>query len=313
MKGAESKLKWLIVGILGFLIVLLYFVFSTEVSSAGAIPLPGAENFGDLPDPEGEGLQQAYNLIFGLARNFRWIIGSVAILFIVIAGIKLGIQGQNEEVATSQKKNLYWGIVGLVIIMVAGPLSEILDMQDGGILSDEYEIYYRAKLFDKQVHIIITFVKYIIGSVAVLFIIRSGAKLVLAGDSDEVLTNEKKNLMGGIFGLVVIMLADTIVNQVLFKVDAPDSGFTPGGQEAVVTFDAGRGIQEIVGITNFIVTWAAPFAVLALVIGGFMYLTAFGDEEQTGKAKKIIFNSMIALVIIYGAFAIVSTVISGTF
>jgi len=32
-----------------------------------------------------------------------------------------------------------------------------------------------------------------------------------------------------------------------------------------------------------------------------------------GKAKKIIFNATIALIIIYGAFALVSTFISGVF
>ena len=163
------------------------------------------------------------------------------------------------------------------------------------------------------INIIIVFIKYIVGSVAVLFMIRSGAKLVMAGDNEEVLNTEKKNLMTGIFALFIIMLSNTVVKEILFKVHTPDSQFTPNGQEAVVSFDVGRGVQEIVGITNFIVTWAAPFAVFALIIGAIMYLTAFGDEEKTGKAKKIIFNSVLALLIIYGAFAIVSTVISGVF
>jgi len=42
-------------------------------------------------------------------------------------------------------------------------------------------------------------------------------------------------------------------------------------------------------------------------------VTAFGDEERSTKAKKVIINSMIALMIIYGSFALVSTLISGVF
>ena len=80
-----------------------------------------------------------------------------------------------------------------------------------------------------------------------------------------------------------------------------------------MTFDTARGVQEIVGITNFVVTWASPVAVLVLVAGAIMYLTAMGDEEKMGKAKKLIVNAIIALIIIYGAFALVSTFVSGQF
>ncbi len=307
----NKTLKWLILILVGIGAIATFFFLKTDVSSAGFLPLPDAVE--GMSDPDGEGTQQAYNLIWELARNYRYIIGSIAILFITISGIKLGLLGSNEEEAGKQKKNLYWGLVGLALIAIAGPLGEIFDMQNGGILSDEYEIGYRAKLFDDQVHIIVTFIKYIVGSVAVMFMMRSGAKLVMAGESDEVLTNEKKNLMMGVFALFVIMLSNTVVKEVLFKVDYSNSEYSAYGQEAVVEFDVERGVSEIVGITNFVVTWAAPFAVLALIIGAIMYITAFGEQERMDKAKKIIFNSVIALVIIYGAFAIVSTVISGVF
>lgn len=313
--GFIAKISsWFRVGVVVGMIVVLWSTGMPAIAQAdGFLPIPDAENFGDLPDPDGEGLQKGYNTVWEVARNFRFVIGSVAILFIVIAGVKLVIQGANEEVANKQKQNLLWGLIGLGLIMVAGPVAEILDLQDGGFLSDEYEIGYRASLFDNQVLIIITFVKYIIGSVAVLFMVRSGAKLVIAGESDEVLNLEKKNLMSAVFALFLIMVANVVVKEVLFKVDPQNSEYSVSGQQAVVTFDTARGIEEIVGITNFIVTWTAPFAVLALMVGAVMYATAFGDEERTGKAKKIIYNSVLALLIIYGAFAIVSTFVSGVF
>lgn len=305
---------WLKQGLFALTLMVGVLVLRMDwAAAAGFLPIPDASSFGDVPDPEGEGLQKAYNLVFNLAHDFRYIIGGVAILMMIVSGIKLVLSGNEEETANKQKTNLLWGMIGLVLIAIAGPIAEILDMQNGGFLSSEQEIAYRASLFDRQALIIITFIKYIVGSVAVLFLIRSGAKLVLAGDSDDVLNVEKKNIMTGVFALFLIMLSDVIVKQVLFKVDPNQSEYSMSGQEAVVSFDTGRGVQEIVGITNFIVTWASPFAVLALVIGGIMYLTAFGDDDQMGKAKKIIFNSIIALVIIYGAFALVSTFISGVF
>jgi len=310
----KKRFLWLKQGLIALTLMVVVLVLKMDwASAAGFLPIPDASNFGDVPDPEGEGLQKAYNLVFEIAHNFRYVIGGIAILMMVISGIRLVLSGNEEETANKQKTNLLWGVIGLVLIAIAGPIAEILDMQNGGFLSSEQEIAYRASLFDRQALIIITFIKYIVGSVAVLFLIRSGAKLVLAGDSDEVLNMEKKNIMSGVFALFLIILSDVIIKQVLFKVDPDQSSYSSSGQEAVVTFDTSRGVQEIVGITNFIVTWAAPFAVLALVIGGIMYLTAFGEQEQMDKAKKIIFNATIALVIIYGAFALVSTFISGVF
>lgn len=312
----HQTLKWMLVALLVIAGIAALFFLTTEVSSAqGFVPLPdpGQDGLGGVADPEGEGLQKAYNLVWEFVRNLRYVIGAVAILFMVISGVKLVFSGANEETATKQKSNLYWGLFGLALIAIAGPMAEIFDMQEGGFLTDEYQIGYRARLFDDQIFIVVTFIKYIVGSVAVLFMIRAGAKLVLAGESDEVLNVEKKNIMMGGFALFLIMLSDVIVRQVLFKVDYTDAEYSAQGQQAVVEFDVGRGIQELVGITNFIVTWAAPFAVLALVVGAIMYLTAFGEQEKMDKAKKIIFNSVLALVIIYGAFAIVSTIVSGVF
>ncbi|KKR25637.1 MAG: hypothetical protein UT55_C0035G0005 [Candidatus Peregrinibacteria bacterium GW2011_GWE2_39_6] len=299
MPKKRKALTWFL--FIGMLIIagILFFLIRPAVSYAGFLPLPSAESLGDVPDPEGQGLQKAYNLVWEIARNFRYI--------------RLVIQGENEEVVNKQNSNLYWGLIGLVLIAVAGPLAEILDLQDGGFLANEYEIGYRAKLFDNQVTIIITFIKYIIGSIAVLFMIRSGAKLISSGESDETLNAEKRNLMNSVLALFLVMISDVIIKQVLFKVDYNQADYSATGQQAVVQLDVSRGLQEIVGITNFIVTWASPLAVLALIIGGVMYMTAFGDEEKTGKAKKIIFNSVLALLIIYGAFALVSTFISGVF
>ena len=58
---------------------------------------------------------------------------------------------------------------------------------------------------------------------------------------------------------------------------------------------------------------AGPFALLSLVGGGLMYVLAGGEEEKVGKAKKIITWALIGIVIIYGAFAIVSTFVARQF
>ena len=66
-------------------------------------------------------------------------------------------------------------------------------------------------------------------------------------------------------------------------------------------------------ITNLIVTFVGPIMVLGIVVGGLLYVTAAGDETRVSMAKNILMNSVIGVIIIYGAFALVSTVITGVF
>lgn len=304
-----AKAAVLILVILG---ILAYFFLSIPASSAdGFLPLY-EEQFTDVPQPSGESwLDMVWSLLEPVVLNFRYIMGAVAIFFIVLAGFRMVIQGEQEEVMTKQKTNLLYLFIGLAIIAIAGPLTEIFSLEKGSPFAGQEAMIERAMLFDKQVYIVITFLKYLIGSVAVLFIVRSGAKLATAGGSEEIINTEKKNLAAAALGLIMVIISHVVVKEVLFKVEY--EAYYTYGEQALVTLHPERGIQEIIGIINFLVTFAAPAAVLVLVIGGVMYLAAGGQEEQINKAKKIMMSSAIGLVVIYGAFALVSSLIAGVF
>lgn len=51
-------------------------------------------------------------------------------------------------------------------------------------------------------------------------------------------------------------------------------------------------------------------AVVIVLIGGFKWMTAGGNEEQTGEAKKWIFSGVIGLAIILSAYALTNFIIS---
>lgn len=64
----------------------------------------------------------------------------------------------------------------------------------------------------------------------------------------------------------------------------------------------------IIRIINIALTVAGLIAVLFLIIGGFRYITAAGNEETAEQAKKIITNSIIGIVIIILSFVIVRVI-----
>ncbi|MBU1089241.1 hypothetical protein KKF38_00390 [Patescibacteria group bacterium] len=73
----------------------------------------------------------------------------------------------------------------------------------------------------------------------------------------------------------------------------------------------GSAIGMVTGWTNFMLPFVGAIAIAALVYAGFLYLTAAGNEEQTGKAKKIIIWVVIGIIIIFFAYAIVNTLLEG--
>lgn len=255
----------------------------------------------------------------GLIKNFSFILVTAGVLYIVIASIKLIMAGDKEEVVTKQRTAITYVIVGLAVIGFAGEFAKTFsvacpigatDCVRGGFLSDPSAIIQQTGIFNRSVQIAITFLKWMIGSIAVLMLVRNGIRLVGLAGSEESITLDKKNIYFTSLGLMLIIVASIAIDKVLYVVDPTQYGGSGGVHPAV---SPTSGLQELIGFTNFTVTFISPIAVLVLIVGGVMYATAGGNDERMGKAKKLIISAIIGMIFIYGAFAVVSTIVAGEF
>lgn len=275
---------------------------------ASFLPLPDTSNL-DVPTPEGDtAFTKLENLLGPLGRNLRIIVGAIAVVLIVVSGFSMVISGDNEETEKNQKKSITYGIIGLLMISIAGPIAEVFDYREGDILTDPSKLVERVGMFSDATRLVITFLKYMLGGLATLMFIRAGAIMIALGDSEEKMTREKKNLALGAGGLVMVMLSEIVVKKVFYV-----ASFNESTGETQVSINQNEFLTQIVAITNILVSFVGPIMMLGIVAGGVLYVTAAGDEERTGLAKKILLNSVIGVVIIYGAFALVSTIIAGQF
>jgi hypothetical protein len=65
-----------------------------------------------------------------------------------------------------------------------------------------------------------------------------------------------------------------------------------------------------VNIIHIVLGFLGLIAVIMILIGGFKWMTAGGNEDSVGEAKKIIIAAVIGLVIILAAWAITNFVIT---
>lgn len=305
-----------------------------SVSVTELLPLPGNNSsqgnpYANLPQVQGATAEgRFYSLVTVIVMNARYILGAVAVAFIVYAGIRMVIGQGNEEEYTTQRRNIIYAIIGLAIVGLSGELVRIFSVYcptsgpqagkdlmgqactPGGFLGDSNAILRSATLFSQRSQLVITFIKYIIGSIAVFMVVRSGFRLISSSGNEEKLTQDKKALFYGIIGLMFIILADSAINNVFYKIDLSQYPSVGGAAPGI---DAQQGIKEIVGVTNLIITIISPVAIFMLLYGAFLYVTSAANEEQQTKAKRLVFAVIVGIIIIYGAFAIVSTVISGNF
>ncbi len=67
-----------------------------------------------------------------------------------------------------------------------------------------------------------------------------------------------------------------------------------------------------VSIVRYLMTFLGIIAVIIILIGGFRWMTAAGNEDKVASAKKTIIAGAIGLVIVIAAFAIVTFVVQFT-
>lgn len=67
----------------------------------------------------------------------------------------------------------------------------------------------------------------------------------------------------------------------------------------------------VVRVVNFALGFLGLIAVIIVIYGGILYVTAGGEEEKTQTGKKAITYAVIGIIIILGSFAFVNTVIKG--
>jgi hypothetical protein len=97
-----------------------------------------------------------------------------------------------------------------------------------------------------------------------------------------------------------VALAQTFIQKV-------QGGATAAATPAGLVQAGGPSLQEMIGtVIGTALTFVGAILFIIMIYAGFLYMTAGGDKEKVIKAKQWITNSIIGLVIIASAYAIVT-------
>lgn len=65
-------------------------------------------------------------------------------------------------------------------------------------------------------------------------------------------------------------------------------------------------VQIILNAIRYLLNFIGVIALIMIILGGFLWMTALGNEEKVQKAKKIIISGLTGLIIILLSYAIVA-------
>ena len=300
------------------LVIVALSVINMDLSFIGLEQLSAFANnrkgFMDLPDnvysnnfvtTEGRDFVERTGFVSGtIMAMIKLVIGSIATLFAIVAAIKVIVNREDDTALEEAKKTFLYSIMGFAFILMSDELGKILSLSEGGLFGDQQAVMNRVRIFDNQIAIIVTLLKYVSGSVAVFFMTKSGMRLIAGNQNDDNISKDKQKLAISSLGLIALVMSNNLISNVLYNIDNPFSD---------PTIDPGQGVAEIIGFTNFIVSFISPILILTLVAGGVMVAGSGFSEDANEKGKKIIKLSLAGIGLVYGSFAIVSTIISGSF
>lgn len=258
-------------------------------------------NFGQHPEAAAdyaqEGVGAVTSPVYFAIDLFRYVISGIALVVIVMAALKL-VSVSGEEEATEVKKGLTFGILGLLVVQLADIVVKKMFFGEQG---EAFEDAATSQLFAEesvtQLRGIIGFVEFFLGAVAVLVIVIRGFTLMVAGSDEEAVTKAKKHVMYALVGLLAVGLSEIVVRGVIF----PDAGKSLP--------DVDKGKYVLIMITNYASGFVAIICFLMLFFAGYKYVAQGSQEDTSEKVRKIFMGAVIGLVLAFGAFAAVNTLV----
>jgi len=146
----------------------------------------------------------------------------------------------------------------------------------------------------------------IIAIIAIVFIVIGGIMYMTSGGNEKQITRAKATWTAAVIGLAIALAAPTFLKEIQSLLGG---GSTGGNADAWVS--GALTIKEIaMKVLNLLLSIVGILGIIALVIGGGMYLTAYGDEKKIDSGKQIITYAIIGITVALAALVIVKQVAS---
>ena len=210
---------------------------------------------------------------------------AVAIAFFFYYAVRLILTSHDESVITETKSAYGYAVAGAAVVSLASIIAEAFTSPQATV-----DIIVEEPIRTGLTDYVIFFLRLVVSIAATGTIVFLGVRLIVLQGEEAEIEKQKKRFFNGLLGVAIVLLANVAVN-----------AFAPGTGSVALA-------GEIAGITNFILTLLGAFALLGFIVAGLL-LVLSTDESLKDRAKKAVFTTVIAMIVVLSSFIIVRFVI----
>ena len=148
----------------------------------------------------------------------------------------------------------------------------------------------------------------VIAIISIIFIVLGGLMYMMSAGNETMVTRAKKTWTGAVIGLAIAVAAPTFLK----TIQAILGG---GGTSGTTTTNANSWVSSAlslhdiaVNVLNLLLSIFGIVAMIAMLVGGIMYLTSGGDPKRTDKGKDIFKYALIGIIVALSALVIIHQV-----
>ena len=248
-------------------------------------------------------------LLYAVERG-RVLIGAVAFITVITAAFTLIIR-QSEEALTTAKRMITGVIIGLFLIFTSERFVDALyggfSIQPGTLITGSTSsigsstILTGSTILSEEILGIVRWGETIVAIIAVGLLVLQGIAVLASFGSEQALQKAYRAVTSTVLGLLLIVFDRAIA--AVFGFD--QMAALPG------TPDASIFIVEIFGLVRLLLGFTGIVTIAVMLYAGFLMIFNLGNDELITKAKGIIGNALLGLLLIATAFVIVHFVIMG--
>lgn len=151
-------------------------------------------------------IQKIAQFMFKLAAG-------LALVYILIGAVKLGSSGGDSQKVAEGKKTISYAVVGLIIAVSAYIIIAFVQKKAAEVAGSGDPFFGGGGIITGLVDTI----SWVVGVVSVIMVVAGGLKFVTSGGNQQSVQSAKSTVIYALIGLVVAILAKTLVTFVLSK------------------------------------------------------------------------------------------------
>lgn len=266
----------------------------------------------------------ARNAVLYVVSLIVWFISAVAVIFIIIAGVKVVTDPSGEDAVKKQLTVIRDIAVGIVVMhsanfIVAGiytdPTSSKTDLVKLSVdpatgdkileTTSPYIMNFRdatspIKVSEKIVYPLMNYFFSFVAAFAVLFIVVSTFRIITSQGDPEKVKAARQGLINTAFGLLVIILAQYFVKAVYGLPTSTKPRLGP---------DVAYALTFLMSISNYLLGFMAFLGVLMLLYAGALIISSGVTPDNKKKGIEIVKRTLMGIIITVSSYAVISTIV----